>query len=443
MRNIFIIIAVFVVISSVWGVRSGHSASIIRDAEVERSLKQLARPLLRASGVPLSTEILIIDARSMNAFVIGRTVFLHSGLIERVEDPAMLQAVIAHELGHITGGHIVQRYNQARSTSSALALGLVLGGALAASGEGEAGAALGSLTAETVQRHYLSFSRAQESAADQSGLRYMRAAGLDLQGVMRVFDLFRGQEALSASRRSAYTLTHPLWGERVSAMKAQVAASQGGEISTHDQYWFGRMRAKFQGFMGNPAANLRRVGAKDMSEPARLLRAISYHRLPDPKSALREVNALIALRPNDPFYHELKGDFLLVTRDVAQALSAYERALALAPEEPLLKAALARAYLARGGTADPRKARALLEDVYRLDQRDPRMLRDLATAYAQTGEPALASLAIAEHHAILGQFEAAALHAKRARAILGEGSRAALKAEDILAAARQAGVDIN
>jgi predicted Zn-dependent protease len=54
--------------------------SIIRDAEIERALRELAAPVFREAGLPQATRVIIINDGSLNAFVAdARHVFIHSG----------------------------------------------------------------------------------------------------------------------------------------------------------------------------------------------------------------------------------------------------------------------------------------------------------------------------------------------------------------------------
>ena len=419
-----------------------HAISIIRDAELEQALKQLARPLLRSAGMGANRiRILVINDSSMNAFVVdSRHIFVHSGLILRLKRPEALQAVLAHEIAHIANGHLTQRAANARVAGRVSAIGFALAIAAASKGEGQAAVGLAAGSASSAQRVFFSHTRAQESSADQAALRYMASAGIDPQAMTDVFELFRGQEALSARRQDPYARTHPLTRDRLRSVKGYVAGykSRAKPATKETVYWYARMDAKLRGFLQNPRSVLRRADAKGNSETAILRRAIAYHKTPNPKKALAELNKLLKLRPKDPFYSELKGQILLESRNAKAAVSYYKRAASLAPNEALILAGLGRALVAVDTKASIAEALRVLTRARGRDAGDPVMLRNLALAHAKSGQNGMASVATAERYAVLGRFKDAEIHAKRAEGALPRGSSGWLRAQDVLSAAASA-----
>ncbi len=415
-----------------------RALTLIRDSEIETALGELARPILNAAGLsPGQVRILVIQDRSMNAFVAdGRAIFLHSGLILRLESAAQLQAVIAHEAAHIANGHIARRMANMRSANNAAGLGMLLAGvAGAASGDGRAAAGVAAGTASAAQRRFLSHTRAEEAAADRSSIRYLLSAGVDPMAAVQVLEIFVGQEMLPVGRQDPYLRTHPLTRERVRALEALVAANpgRGGEDNAAN-YWFARAKGKLSAFTQAPSWTLRRTrGSTDAISLMR--RAVAYHRTPNPSEAARAINALVAARPDDPFVHELKGQILLENRQAAAAVNAYARAVQLAPRDALILGGYGRALLALD-TADG-NARALraLEQARARDFRSPRLLRDLGLAYARAGRGGEASLAVAERYALIGRFDDAVIHATRAAGQLPRGSVPWQRAQDVLTAA--------
>ncbi|MEM7439332.1 MAG: M48 family metalloprotease [Pseudomonadota bacterium] len=410
---------------------------LIRDAEIERTMKLVMRPIMRAAGVGgRRVEIFIINDRRMNAFVAGGSnIFVNTGLIARMQTKEMLQAVLAHELAHITQGHQAQRAAQVASARSAAGLGLLVGLAAAAAGGGP-GVAAG--LQESVLRTLFSFSRAQESAADAAAVRYLNAAGISPKAMLDVLKVFRGQEVLSVGRQSPYVRTHPLTNNRIIRMQAEAARYKGGDRKdTTTDYWYARMDAKFVGFLGNPSRVLRQLKRSDNGEIATLTRAVAYHRLPKPKQARKYIDRLVSMRPNDAYYHELRGQILLESGDARGALNSYRRAARLAPKEPLILAGLGQAMLAKGSGGSVKEALSVLRKAYARDPRDPRMLRSLAVAYAKTGQPGQASVVTAERYALQGNFKQAKIHAERAQRLLPRGTTGWLKADDILAVANK------
>ena len=424
----------------VFGGVAAHAQGLIRDADIERSLRELARPIITAAGLsPNNIRVMVINDSKLNAFVIDtRTVLIHSGLILKMKTAEELQAVIAHEIAHIANGHITRRLANLRSANNAAKFGMLMAiavGAATGNTKAAAGVAIGS--SSSAQRLFLSHTRAEEASADQAALRYMASRGIDPSAMSDVLDYFRGQEALSAARQDPYVLSHPLTRDRIRAVKGYAAAYKNrAKDDPKAQYWFLRAQGKLGAFIRNPGWTLRQVAKNDTSDIALMRRAVAYHRIPKPAAAKAEIARLVGKRPGDGYLLELQGQILLESRDMRGAVAAYSRAVNAAPSEPLILAGYGRALLAAGSYS---KALAALERARTRDGRDPRMMRDLAVAYAKTGNNGMASLATAERYALLGNLETAAVHAKRAEGLLPRGSPGWNRAQDVLNAAKAAG----
>ncbi len=410
--------------------------SLIRDGDIEHALGQLARPVLRAAGLPADQiKVLVIQDSRMNAFVIDRAhIFIHSGLLLRLTRPEQLQAVLAHEAAHIANGHLTRRLDNIRTAGSVAAIGAGLALAAAASGvDGKAaiGVALG--IGSSAQRRLFGHTRAEESAADAAALRYMRASGVDLAGYVEVLALFKNQELLMAERADPYTLTHPLSRDRLRAIEAQGAGVTPTPSAPEAAYWFARAKGKLQAFTQAPSATLRLTGRAWGTDEVTLLRqAVAWHRTPDAARAREAIDRAIALRPDDPYLHDLKGQILLEGRAAPAAVAAFARAAQLAPQDAQVLAGLGRAQLVAG---KPAAAVATLERAMTRDASNPPALRDLATAYAQLNRPGEASLVTAERYLLLGRPKDARINAERASGLLPRGSAAWLRAQDALSAA--------
>ncbi len=417
-----------------------RGVNILRDPDIEHALRELARPMINAAGLsPARLKIFVVEDSRLNAFVVDADhVFIHSGLILKMESAAELQAVIGHELAHIANGHLARRMLNQRAAKGAAAMGLVLAGIAAAAGAGEAAGGIALGTASSAHRVFLGHTRAEEASADQSGLRFMASAGIDPQGMVDVLEIFRGQEILSASRRDPYLLSHPLNRDRLRTVKGLAAAlSDRVEARPADAYWFHRARGKLEAFIRAPSSVARRIKRGDNSDIGRMRRAIVLHRRPKPEDAIAEIAALVAMKPNDPYFAELQGQILLESRRFDAATSAYARAARLAPKNALILAGYGRALLAVDTASGNKKALEVLQRAYQRDPFSPRLLRDLGLAFARAGQPGMASLSIAERYALIGRLRDASTHAKRAQGLLGRGTPGWNRAEDILHAARQ------
>jgi predicted Zn-dependent protease len=416
-----------------------RAIGLLRDPDIEYALRQLAAPLLAQAGLgSAGVEILVVDDNSLNAFVVDRNaIFLNAGLIQRMENPAMLQSVIAHEAAHIANGHLMRRPVNMRNARTAAGIGSILAGAAAvAAGSGKAAgaAALGAQT--SAQRLFFTHTRAEENAADQSGLRYMAGAGIDTQGALQVLDIFRGQEVLSAGRQDPYARTHPLGSDRYRVV--QRLAEAYGDRARDDpaaRYWFFRAKGKLSAFQRAPKWTLTRAGESGHPDIKAMREAVAWHRRSDLRRALPLIDTALSHRPEDPFYHELKGQILMESRQFAAAANAYGRAAQLAPRNALILGAYGRALLAQGQTG---KALQYLQRAHQRDGRDARVLRDLAAAHAKSGNRGLASVVTAERYALQGRWTDAGIHAERASGLMPRGSGGWQRAQDVLAATRRA-----
>ena len=416
-----------------------RAVSLLRDADLEYALAQLATPVLKAAGLSAArTKILVVDDGSLNAFVIGNdAIYIHSGLIGRMENAAMLQAVIAHEAAHIANGHITRRMTNMGSARTAAGLGMALAVIAAAAGGGEAAGAIAVGTQSAAMRAFLTHTRAEESSADQSGARYLRSSGIPLSGMLDVFRLFRGQEVLSAARQDPYVRSHPLTRDRLRAIEGYAAAY--GDLSSPNSatwdYWFARAKGKLTAYQRRPGWTLNRLGDSGYRDVALMREAMARHQNSQTRQALSAIDKAIALRPNDPFYYDLKGQILMETRQFAAAANAHGRAVQLRPRDGLLQAGYGRALLASGNV---KAALPALERARSIDFRDGSMLRDLSVAYARSGKTGMAALVTAERYALRGRLEDAGIHAKRATGLLPEGSGPWQRAHDVLLASERA-----
>ena len=415
-----------------------RAVPLIRDPDIEYALSRVAQPVLTAAGLGSNVKILVVNDRSLNAFVLDNNhIFINLGMLQKLDTPEKLQAVIAHEAAHITNGHISRRITNMGTAQSAAGLGLALALAVAAAaGSPDAGAGLALGIASSANRRFLSHTRAEEAAADQTGVRYMVRSGIDPRGAVEVHQLFRSQELLNTSHQDPYVRSHPLSRDRIRAMQTFVDTYEFTvKPQPEIEYWFYRARGKASAFSRSAKWTLQRASDSPTQDIQAMREAVAYLKLSDISRARAHIDQALALRPDDAFYYELKGQILLETRNFNEAVMAYQRAVELAPDNALCLAGYGHALLAAGRNKEAlvtlRKARAR-------DFRDARMLRDLGQAYAKTGQNGQALLANAERYALQGRLKDAEIHAKRASGLLPRGSSAWRRAQDIIVAAERA-----
>jgi predicted Zn-dependent protease len=422
--------------------QQGSNAGIplIRDAEIEQLLRDYSQPILKAAGLAQQNiQVIIINDRSFNAFVMdGRRIFINSGALLDAKTPNEIIGVLAHETGHIAGGHLSRLRDQlARAqTQSIIALMLGIGAMVAA---GRSGGDVGNPSAailgpqESIRRTLLAYQRSQEEQADRAGVKFLAATGQSPKGMADTFKRLADQIMFIARGADPYTQSHPMPSERVQALEAMGRATpfwdkkDPAELQLrHDM-----MRAKLSGFMERPDSVGRRYPFSDTSLPARYARAIATYRHHDLRAAVAQIDALIQTQPNNPYFHELKGQALLEGGKAAEAIAPLRRAVQLAPHPALIQILLAQAL---NGTNNPQHAAeavALLRTALAREPESPEGYMQLAMAYGRQGDLAQADLASAQAAFARGDMKTARELAARAKTRFAIGSPGWVKADDI------------
>ncbi len=437
------IIAVLVIVCVVAnGVAPAHAKkiSMIRDAEIENTIRLFATPVFKAANLdPSSVKIHLIQDKALNAFVAGgQRLFINTGLITQSTGPGQIIGVIAHETGHIAGGHLARLNKILEKSTMTTVLSMLLGATAIIAGHGDVGMMVVAAGQGLAQSNFLRYSRTQEAAADQAALKFLDDSGQSAKGFLDFMNILGEQELLIAEYQDPYVQTHPLTRDRVSNIANHVARSphSGKSVSKELETLYRRARAKLAGFINPIGHTLRLYKASDNSLESRYARAIGYSRKPDMAKALPLIDGLLAEHPRDPYFWELKGQMIFETGDAKGALAPYKAAIALLPDNPLLKRDLARVQLALNDPSLLKDAIANLLDAVAEDRESPFTWRQLAIAYGRLGDKGHSSLALAEEALLLGRHEVARYHGGLAERVFPQGSREWLQAQDILAAAR-------
>ena len=416
--------------------------SLIRDAEIEDTIRAYAAPLLEAAGLGKdAVQLHIVNDPNINAFVAGGpNLFLSSGMLSAAEDPGEIIGVIAHEIGHVAGGHLVRTRDAMENASAEMILATVLAAGAIIAGEGEVGSAIISGGQALAQQSFLRYSREQEQSADQAAVRLLERTGQSAAGLLRMFQRLEERERLAISEVNSYARTHPLTRERIRFIRDHVAGQEHvvGGASGPDETAHRRIVAKLKGFLDPPESTFRAYPDEDQSTEARYARAIALYRIPDLERALAALDALLADHPDDPWFHELKGQVLFENGRVSEAIAPYERAVALKADAGLLRLGLARAQIESGDAASLASAIENLEAATRLEPKVPQHWYQLGIARGRAGERAASSLAFAEAAYLRGDAERAYYYATLAAEGLPYGSAGWLRAEDILNATKLA-----
>lgn len=424
-------------------IQSVTAQSILRDAETEALLRDMAYPIIEASELePENVEIVLINDPSINAFVAGgQIVYVHAGLLNAADTANEVQGVIAHELGHITAGHVVRFGERTRGAQGISILSLILGVGAALAGAGDA--ALGAVLAgqQAAVGNFLAFNRNQEAATDQAGARYLSGAGISGRGMITFFEKLRNFEirrGYSQSDDAAYGRTHPLSGDRIQFLRVQLAEDAAWDAPDDQelQARFLAARAKLFGYLAKPTRTFQEYPESDQSTPARYARAYAFHKDAQVEKALAEADKLLEVDSQNPYFLELKGQILLESGRPQEALVPLRRATELTLNQPLIAGMFGHALIATEETDNYAEAEKVLRAAVAKDRFNPFAWYQLGVVYAQRGDIPRAKLASAEQQVLRRNYPEALSNAQDAEAGLPVGSPDWIRAQDVALQAR-------
>jgi predicted Zn-dependent protease len=410
-----------------------------RDTEIEEILHKDGEAMWRAAGLnPDTVKVLLMGDKDINAFTAGgQTIYINTGLIEAAKNPNQLIGVMAHETGHITGGHVA-RESMYKPALATYLLTMGLGILAAAAGAPDAGAGLLYSADYFATLTALSYSRVQEASADQAAATSLEKAHISAKGLVDFFDNYRYEEVFNNYRKYRFFLDHPLSSERIDALRVRVDKSpyyyevdSPQALAEH-----AIMVAKIKAFMNPPQQTFIDYKETDTSFPARYARAIAYYRALDTDRAIRLCDGLIADYPKNPFLYELKGQILFEAGRPKEAETALIQAVDLKPGAPLLEILLGQSLLAEEDKSKLAAAIDHLQKAVKVESDNAMAWRLLAEAYDGKGQAGMARLAVAEQEFALGQMKDARIFAMRARENLNKDSREWRRATDILLASQ-------
>ncbi len=416
LRRLIVAVALFLVVTPALA-----QLRIIRDAEIETTIRDLSAPIFSAAGVsPSSVAVHLIVDDQLNAFVAGgQNLFLYTGLLMRSEQPEQLAGVIAHETGHIAGGHLVRLADAQRSATIEQILATILGAATVVAGAPEVGGAIIAGGQGFAVQNFLAFSRSQEQAADQAAVSYLDQVGIGAQGLLEFFEVLDQQRLLSGARESPYLQTHPLTRDRITFVERHVARSPvSGAVAPGARERHARMVAKLTGYLELPSRAVRAFDGRD-DVAARYGLAIATYRLNHVAGALRQMDDLLRLEPDNPYFHELKGQILLETGQVDAAVEPYRTAVELAPSAAPLRFGYGRVLLEAG---DPEAAIQPLRWVARAEPGNALAWRTLGIALGRAGDLGPSNLALAEAAILRRDLDDAGLFLARADDLVEGGT---------------------
>ena len=420
---------------------AANSLPLIRDAEVEQLLRDYTKPVLSAAGLgQRNIRIVIINDRTFNAFVIdAKRIFVNAGALMEADTPNQIIGVLAHETGHIAGGHLSKLRAELANAQTASILAMLLGlGAVVAAARSNGnvgGNPMGAIVGPqiSIMRSLLAYQRQQEEQADRAGVNFLTLSHQSPKGMYETFKRFADQQLFATRYADPYVQSHPMASERIAAL---------AEVARANPYWDKKdppelqlrhdlSRAKLYGYLDRPDTIARRYPLSDGSLPARYARAVSAYRFSDLRTALGQIDSLIQAEPNNPYFYELKGQALVDAGRGQEALAPLRHAISLAPDPTLIRVLLGQALISSNqpGLAD--EAVSNLRTALQADAEIPDAYDHLAMAYGRKGDLAQADLASAQAAFNRGNLPTARQLASRAKTRFPIGSPGWVKADDI------------
>jgi len=430
-KTIRLYLLVICLLSAVIPPSSVRAEGLIRDAEIEDTLRRFADPIFTAAQLnPQNVHIFIVNEDVINSYVAGgQNIFVYTGLLLICDNPNMLLGVLAHETGHIAGGHLARGAEDLQDAELGSVLGFVLGAAVAVANS-QAGMAVMTGSQSVIMRKALSYTRGHEQAADEAALRFLDSLNISASGMVEVFNILRRNQLRSFGSPDPYLQTHPLSGDRIAYIRDHMDASPipAGQHPKELDMPLARLRAKLFAFINIPPKTFARYPNNDTSLPARMARAIAWYRMPDYDRANAEMKSLLKDYPNDAFLYDLNGQIQFENGHIPDALASYSKAAQLKPNSALILTSLGQAQL---GVGKPAQAVTSLQKSAALDNTNGETWHLLATAYGAQSNPSMAALSLAEEAALENQPKVALLQADLALKGLQPGSPAYLRAQDL------------
>lgn len=334
-----------------------QALSLISDEETEIFLHRTLQPIFKAADTDFNPRrIYIVNDKSLNAFVTdGNNMFVTVGTLMAADSQNEISGVLAHETGHIEGGHLLRHKIQSREVQRMTLASMLLGSAAGiAAGRADVSIAAILGSQSSAMNSMLTYQVSEERSADEAAVKLLKKINQSPEGMLRFMKKIQKRNTLQGIEETSYFRTHPVTSERIAFMEKAAKESQAPKTGTQEKD-FERIRAKLYAYIEDPKATLQKYPETNGSIPARYARAIAYFKKMEMPKALGLINGLIADEPQNPYFYELKGQMLLETGQIAQAADIYRQALKLRPNSSLFKLNLAQAMLENSPSAADQK----------------------------------------------------------------------------------------
>lgn len=387
---------------------NAREIKLISDEETEQFLAGIISPLFKAGGIPFYRDnIFIVEDNSLNAFVSdGNNMFVHTGTIIKSDSADEISGVLAHETGHIMGGHIIRQKLKAQDMYQVSMISAILAGAAAAaSGSGDAAMAIMLGGQSSLINHFTNYRMEEERSADEAAIKLLKATKQSPAGILNFMKKIKKDNLLSGREETPYFRTHPVTNERISFFENALASSPYKQSENNE--FFLRVKAKIKAYLQKPEQTFREYDLSRNDTPAVYAHAIAYMKKLDFKKAIDKIDMLILRDENNPFFYELKGQIYLETGKIQQAKKNFAKAYELLPQSYLMQVNYAHAILEDNPSIQEAKTAINLLNRALNHNKNANSWMLLAKAYGIIGDMARATYASAEYSFYIGNFDIA------------------------------------
>tara|TARA_X000001036_G_scaffold175746_1_gene166325 strand:+ start:1355 stop:2758 length:1404 start_codon:yes stop_codon:yes gene_type:complete len=419
-----------------------QSLNLIQDAEIELYIREWIEPIIKVAGLnPNAVNVYIVNDETINAFVAGgQNIFINTGLILKAKEVDALIGVLAHEIGHIAGGHLNRTINSMKKAQDTVTIATIITAGLMAASKA-AGlntpsglAKLATLGPSIAERNFYKHTRQNEKFADAAAIKYMTAVNRSCIPLAQLLKVLGKQELLHENRQDPYLRTHPISQERIYEI---MEASENIEVnkidnSSIDEIKYKRIVAKIIAFTNTPGKTLLLYPKTSSEIDARYARAIAYLRLPDLDKGIKEINHLINLDNSDPFFPEVLGQMLFENGQIFESIKQLQISANLLPKNPIILLSLARSQVEYGKEKENNEAISNLKNILEVIPKNIAAWKLLSIAEARNNNIGQAQLASAEAYFLLGKYNLSIQFAEKARISFKKSSPSDIRALDII-----------
>jgi len=316
-----------------------RSFTLLDDPDINQYINELGNEILTVTGNQFfDYHFFVIDNREFNAFAApSGLIFIHSGLIETMDNEGELISVMAHECGHVTSRHIADRMKKTSKISIATAAMLIAG---IAAGGGALSQALIAGSMATGSSMNLKFSRQDEEEADRLSYKWMEALGTTPAPMATMLQKMHKVSVYRMANIPPYLLTHPEPKRRLNYVQDLLLDDHKAKIlPERDNFKFLRIKARILSITKKPAS-LRALAGRQLEQTdnAPLTTTMAHYALSlaalkdaDYSEAKRQLEIVMADLPNR---HILQTDMAVISfskRDFQGALRLFKQAHRLDP----------------------------------------------------------------------------------------------------------------